>query len=419
MQVSRGTARSLPSATWPLGTSSPAGNIEFLTAACIIAIVLAMVVPPSLLNDFISYSRSGGSVLEKFHAYTYVILLSFFLALGTQHADRAQYVYITIFTLILIIYLAIRRRLGFAATVFDIYLSPLLLAYILGKIPNRNLEQIAKCFIAVVTAGALIILLEFTFKFSILKATYSYGFFRPSAFFGHPLTSGIVLCCGMMCAQRFVSKSSTWRFSQFAMMMGIACSGVRGPLAVATVLMFSYIGSSLVRRESSSVLRGTDIGFLMLLPVIFVAAQSAGLFDRIAFAGFIDASAQSRYVIFDSLSLLSREQLMNGIESSVGEAIASFVNESGYIESAFIIAVFAAGLPVAVCLMIIAIILYGRYVTLDFGYALVFALTALGTISLGVKNGAPIALVLTGCLITRLSSRASNGRVERKMAGAS
>ena len=397
----------------PIGLQVPIG----LTSALLV--LFTCTVSALLLNQFMPYSQPGGSFFAKFHPASYVAVLLLLLVLADRDRARPYDRYLLIvFGLFLVIvgWLALRDKGGLAATIIDIHLVPTILILAMSRLTDRQMRSIVSLFIALAAANAIIIIIEYANQATLLPVTQSGRFFRPSALLGHPIMAGTVLYSAMFLVSLGFTSATSRRPLLLLLLLGVAFCGVRGPLAVATIILVVYLVRSLAANRSTLAF-AFDLALLLLLAVGTLFAAATGAFDRVLEIGIWDESASSRLEIFEALRFLSPYQLWNGVDGyDVGALLAAQTTGSQLIENAFIIVVLQAGLPLAIIATAALVMLHARAMLVSPVFALIVLVVAFTTIGFGVKSPAAAAVAFAGYVAWRRSREAAT-RVAKTASG--
>ena len=104
-----------------------------------VGVLLSFTVTPPLLNEYVNYTIPGGNAAGKVHPATYIAVLLFMLVVldGITRAplDRRLRNWIGIFGTHTL-YLLLRGKAAYAATIVDIYLTPAILLLGLTRLEN-------------------------------------------------------------------------------------------------------------------------------------------------------------------------------------------------------------------------------------------------------------------------------------------
>jgi hypothetical protein len=379
-------------------------------------ILLTFTLSAPLLNLFMPYSVTGGNFFAKFHPASW--LAPFLLLLVWQ--DYAAGWRVPIGHLAwgigllgaLIGLLAVRGKGALAATFIDIYLVPGILMLALSRLPTARVRTLLRLFIAIVAFNVMIVMLEFAARRALLPREAYERFFRPAGMFAHPIMAGTLFYCAMFLTSRGVVTTWLARPLMLLFLLGAALCRVRGPLAMAVLILVAQIIHPAVgRRHMSEYV--LDLGLVLLLPFVILAVFFSGAFDRVLELGLWEQSAQSRFSIFDTIHVLNHRQFWNGVGGyDVGEFLATQLTGGQLIEDAFVSFVLQAGFPVAVAMTIILFILHIRAMSRSLIFVAMMVLIGTTTLGFGAKNMIPAAIALSGYWIQRRSAE-QRGRIAR------
>jgi len=375
---------------------------------CGLTILLTFTLSAPLLNLFMPYSVAGGNFFEKFHPASWLAPVLLLLVLQDYAAGwRVPIGYLTWgfgLLCVLIGLLAVRGKGALAATFIDIYLVPAILLLALSRLSTARVRTLLRLFIAIVAFNVLIVMLEFAVRQALLPREGYERFFRPAGMFAHPIMAGTLFYCAMFLTSRGVVSAGLTRPLMLLFLLGAALCRVRGPLAMAVlILIVQIIHPAVGRRHMSEYV--LDLGLVLLLPFAILAVFFSGAFDRILSLGFWEQSAQSRFSIFDTIHVLNHRQFWSGVDGyDVGQFLATQLTGGQVIEGAFVSFVFQAGFPVAVAVMVILLILHMRAMSRSLIFVAMMVLVATTTLGFGAKNMIPAAIALSGYWIQRRST---------------
>ena len=372
-----------------------------------VVIILSFTISGPLLNQFVNYTVAGGNTAAKFHPATYCAAVLFLLVLADRRSRRGP-VDRTSFLLFgslsaLMVYLAFRDKGAFAAVVTDIYIVPVILLMALSRLPVSRSAACAALFVWIALFNAVLVLIEFSTRSALLPvvdAVQAEQFFRPAGLSAHPIVAGTLFYCALFLLAQGTVRVGLRRPFMLLLLAATAACGVRGPLAMATLILLINLVSPFSPRKTVADYV-FDIGMVATLPIVGFAAYAFGSFDRILELGIWESSAQSRFLIFDALRLLTESELWSGVSYDVVEALAVESTGGRLVENFFVLAVFAGGLPFGCALAVLMLVFHWRAMRISYVFAIMVAAVALSTLGFGVKNQIPMALALTGYVIWR------------------
>ncbi|MGQ0486732.1 MAG: hypothetical protein ACT4SY_15465 [Hyphomicrobiales bacterium] len=374
---------------------------RFLVCAAIV--IVSGLVSPVLLNTIVSYSTPGGTFLEKFHPATYLAGFSFlvicFGLLGTDALQRSEKLILASFVG-LAAYPALAGKFAYAAVVVDIFVAPLLFVLIARRLSERRLISLFNLFVMVASINMPIVLGEFIAKQGILPLEQESLFFRPAGLFGHPIASGIASCIAML-GSRYTMKSVAGRHLVMLILLAeVALCGVRAALLVASVIFLTDLAFPWKSRRNAATYL-FDAGIVALLAAVFAYFARLGVFHRIAYHGWWDESAASRFQIFNMFDFMTEDEFWFGTTRERALYYANELNNSR-IESSFVVATYQCGIVFAVGLFVALLIYFRKPLLGSFLFATLLLAVSLTTLYFGVKNTVTLPLFLLAEIIVRV-----------------
>ena len=197
-----------------------------------------------LLDSWYPYSAEGGQPYYKIHpgsllAFLAVAILAFVKGVPTLLRDlwqtqRATVIYMASVVLVSAVSTLFHGVSG-AAYLIDTFLAAGCYPILLGFIDAGQALRIATLVLAVVGVNSGLAIAEYAGGFHLLPQPYSYGFFRASALFGHPLTNGLLTATSM-----FAALAVPWGVQSKAgymamLLLSLFAFGARGALLVSAV----------------------------------------------------------------------------------------------------------------------------------------------------------------------------------------
>ncbi len=381
-------------------------TVSIYWLSCLV-VLLTFTLNPATLEPFMHYSVSGGNFFEKFHPASYVsvlLLVMTFLGRGDKpvELDRHTLIFLGLF-LCLMIFLAIKGVGASASAIFDVLVAPAMLALALHRLDVEKVQKICQLFVWIAFANALFVMIDYvreSYTLPVVKFALHEEFFRPAGFAGHPTQAAMMSQFALFFVLLGVARGNLRRLLSLFFLFAVALCKVRTPFAIAGILVFVNLLYPFVPRANRWD-RIVDIGMVMIVPAVVAIAYLSGAFDRFLALGVWDQSTQSRFSIYDTLSYLSEEQFLNGISGDVGNFLTLKATNGEYVESSFIIAVFAGGFPFACALAATIGGFYWPLMKKDIlfaGLTIVIVTTGNGFI---VKNMEPAALLLLSQYLLR------------------
>lgn len=339
--------------------SAPAGLAQRLSDACLqLSTLLFLAVSPLMLANFgLHYAGAGGSFLEKIHPCTWVAMM----ALGFKALSRPRPLTILqdffdsyAVGLYMIAWLALLMSTIFIqkqpfTPAIDTFLLPPMLFVLASDLGERQRLTICRIFHVMMTANALLGLIEFKtgFRLTPSELVSEAGptvAWRASAFLGHPL--GNAMFTGSYALALAVSKRSglpdilkmpiillqlggLFSFGgRAALVVTIALLGLVACLRLLEILL----GARFSRAAAGAVL----IVFPILLGGLVLVAQ-AGFFDQML-SRFSDdnGSAAARVAMLELFRYIGFADLMLGPDPTYLTALQYQLNIEVGIESFWI-----------------------------------------------------------------------------------
>lgn len=377
------------------------GNEGYAAVLAIVALIFLLGAP--ILNLIMPYSLAGGNFLMKFHPASWIALLLFAHLLQFPAANSLEAHYrkaVFLFSLVCAL-LALQGKGALMSSLLDVQITTAIVLATLSRLPFERARTALALFVGIAAFNVLLVAFEFVFRTPVLPRESVELFFRPAGLFGHPITAGILFCCAMLLLTRGTVGTFARRPLMLAFLGGTALCGVRGPLAIATMIFIvNVIRPPLPRRSAIDYL--LDFGVLFAVPIIVTIAYSIGAFDRILSLGVWEESSQSRFFIFDALDWLRSDEFWWGMESyDRMEELTKSATGGRYIENSFVLITFAAGLPMAILASLSLFFLHAPALRRSLLFALMFALALLATIAFSTKGSSSAGVALAGYWIWR------------------
>ena len=384
-----------------VGNPGAGGPKEAIFLLCALVVILTFAFSAGTLDLFVHYNIAGGGFLEKFHPASYVaaVLLAVLIASPTTvrpPVDTTIVKFLYLFSL-LAAYLALRGIGAFAATIIDIYIAPLVLLLGLSQLDMSKVQRICALFVFIAVANGVVVLVDYvrgtnTIPFAALIAE---RFYRPPGLAGHPTAAAWMGVYAMFLVMAGGIRAAIRRPLILFFLVTIVVCKVRIAMFSACVLVIWNLIRPISPRASTYDY-ALDLGMVLLIPAAIVGAYLSGAFDRLFEVGLWDESAQTRFIVYDSLKYFTAHQLLYGISSDYGDVILQQMIGIQYNESSFVLAVFWTGVPFTCVLMVSVVACFWRFMMASVLFFLLFIVIAVGGHDLSVKNMAPAALALLG-----------------------
>jgi hypothetical protein len=381
-------------------TSAPTPLLPIIYAAVIF--LIATLTSP-LLNIYMQYTLAGGSLFEKFHPATYVVVSSFILSSilsSKRHreatSDDFSLVYLSLFFLLAVWALVIGNA-GYFAVLVDIFVAPMMFVIMIQRLNEKTVEALFNFFVALIVLHTLIVVVEFTRRIAILPYNQSYAFFRPAGLLGHPIAAGAMCAIAMIGSRYTVHSFVVRRLVLLALMAQIAMCGVRAALAIGVLVFVLDIVRPYGHKRTIFNLSFDYVTALIATIGVVILVQ-VGVFDRVLAVGFWDDSADSRFEIFQILDFMSEDEFWFGTTYERGLYYAS-VLDNKRIESSFVIAIYQCGIAFAVSLFTVIVLSFFNTIRRSLLFGFLLAFLTFTTIFFGVKNTTTYGLFFLSSII--------------------
>ena len=346
-----------------------------------------------------NYTLPGGGILQKFHPATYLVAGVFIWMSShkfpTYRENERNYNFA--FIIILLVFYAISiGNFGYTSIMIDIFLAPAVFSIILQRLNQQNQAYLLKVFIFITCINTIVVAIELAGQRSFLDYEQEFSYFRPAGIFGHPIATGAICCIAMISCRHVVTNTITKRTILAILLFQVSMCGVRGALAVATIVFLSDIIAPQKRT-----MRVVAYDMLVLLAVLFTVLifESLGVFDRILARGVWDDSAASRFDIFNIFSIMSDNEFWLGTSPERILMYAQSLNQSR-IENSFVVGVYQCGFISSIVLFA-AIFLYFLKPSLkSSNFLILLVFIVFGTLYFGVKSPVNYPLLLLGQIIS-------------------
>jgi hypothetical protein len=379
-----------------------------------------------LLDSWYPYSAEGGHPYYKIHpgsllAFSGLALLAFVKGVPTLLRDlwRTQRPAVIFAASVVLVSLVstLFHGISGAAYLVDTFLAAGCYSLLLPYVDAERLHRIATTLLAVVGANSVVAIAEYVGGFHLLPQPYSYGFFRASALFGHPLANGLLTAVCM-----FAALAMPWRGQVKAgyialLLLSLFAFGARGALLVSaialaiTILAYPHVtrtgrrnrivmlplaiaGVALVAVAISGVLFGTEFGYT-------IASRMTA-----------DESTGARLASMEVVSRFSTGELMWGIDAPT---LGYLLDLAGVpiVENFWVAMTLRLGVPMLVVLAGATTVLLAPYVRRSSFYLqltlVVFFVVASTNNSLAAKSCALAVLVVLLAAIGRVPPRSGEG----------
>lgn len=385
----------------------------FLAGALTLAIVIRILVGQNLLNQYVGYTIGTGFVGGRFHPATYLIALTLFAYLagfiqfGFRIGGRgARQLTAITFAMLAVVVALINGGLNAAATITDVVIAPLIMAFLLAQLSERQRTTLFGAIIVLVVFNLVPVAIEKYTGDALLPRDKTETFFRPQGYLDHPLVAGVSAFCAMWGILRLGRRPYTDLVLSALLLLQILLLSVRLPLLVGMFLFLLQI-CKLGRRSSSG---KVTAGFLLVIvpPALLFVAVAMGWLDRFLELGLYDEkSAASRLVAFDLLGSLSSREIWRGVSNDEVIVLMNRYDLTA-IENSFVSYILIGGWIVALLVHISIFISVYQALRRDIVFAILAIAILFGTIIMSIKTAAlMIFLLLSAIAVERWNGQRS------------
>lgn len=378
-------------------------------------VVLRILIGQSLLNQYVGYTSGTGSVAGRFHPATYLLALIFvFYFTNARRFPVAvrrygwRYLVAALLGAIAVLVALMNGGLNAAATVADVVVASAMAAYLTTLLDERDRTLLFRVILLSVALNLIAVVLERGMGRTIFPSNFRELYFRPRGFFDHPLVAGTTVCCTMWGVLRLGKRPAIDLAWSAALFMQVLLLGVRLPLVVATMLFMIQILKLGRRSNTGKVAAATLI--TIVPPAMFAIALWLGFLDRFIALGLVDdESAGSRFIAFDILSSLSKDELWHGVSNDDMFILLAKFNIIA-IENSAVAYTIMAGIGVSILVHVAIVVAIFPALRRDIVFiGLTLAIFA-GTIVFSAKTSAFMIYLLITTLVIEHMSRGRHGR---------
>ena len=398
----------------------------------LVSITLRLVLSNWFLDSFYPYTDEGGAFFQKIHPATYLVLLLFPTVVLLRspvrffaEQRRLEFGLLQFFVAIVLIILISLFRFGTsgAAYLVDTFLAAALYGMLALYLDPPQRIRLASVIILIVGANAIIALSEFGLGYHLFEPEKTFGFFRASALFGHPLANALITASVAL----IVLKLHWWpsiKFLTIALLFfSLLAFGARA--ATATLLL----GVSAFLAVGAFVSEGPLKNRYLMIPVAysFLAALVASsiyvvfateLGSSISERLFIDNSVEHRYHAASLIQNFSMREIFFGFGPDVMYYALDRNPDIQSLENFWVVLLLSLGIPVFLLFgmsffyLMYFIVRKGNWI--DGLIVLMFLFLASTNNSLSSKNAAlAVVLLLILCLQDVGGDSNSSGRQVR------
>ena len=290
-----------------------------------VLLLLRIFVPASLLDEFVNYDRSGGTIFEKFHPAALALSLVFALVCAASvwsprirdpRVIKPSIWLIAGCVLTGAIQLYFGRTSGLAYLADSLMIGPLVALFMLA-LTDRERTNIGILIIAALVANDIVLILEYLTSSRLLPYAQAEPFFRPTALLNHPLANGLVNATAVVFV---LALPLPIRMRLFLMLMFVGACFVSGArFATISSVIAAALGIWLLLHEDRRRLRISwhvvalvFIQLAIVLGVVVYVLFELGFAKRMFLLGFHDTSTQSRFTAFYILEVFPLRDLLVG-----------------------------------------------------------------------------------------------------------
>jgi len=338
-----------------------------LRALSFAGITLFFLISPELLEQWgIRYGDTGGSVLEKVHPGTWLVLTALVLmGLGRGNPIRilddfirSRAVAMYLFAWVILVGFTIRIQNTPFTPLIDTFLLPALLYVLIGNMKVLDKKRAAIIVHILLNANALLALYEYSSGYrqtTSVGGVVAEGDWRATALLGHPLANALITGCYVLIIAVGGGRELPKLLRPLVMgvqLLAMVAFGGRSALVITLLLLGCFGLKALVRILIGGRVDILQIGLLfMAVPIVMVAfahAADVGFFDQLL-QRFVDdnGSADSRIIMLRLFSHIPWEALIFGPDP---ELIGNLQNAEGIavgIESFWIAFILMNGLAIS------------------------------------------------------------------------
>jgi hypothetical protein len=293
----------------------------------LVAILMRIFIPASLLDEFVSYDSPGGAIYEKFHPGAIAIAGLFALMLVSVswlprirpgNIVRSSHLLIAGCVVTGAIQLFFGRGSGLAFLADSVAVAPLVVLFML-TLTARERMIIGLFIVACLVANDLLLFFEYATSSRLLPYKESEPFFRPTALLNHPLLNGLFNAT----AVPFVLTTPLSARTRYLLMLTFvgACFVAGARFATIASVIAAIAGTWFLMHDQTSRFKisfKTAMFRFVQIAVVLIACVYAffafGLAQRMQVLGFHDASTQARVSAFYILAIFPVRDLLIGAD---------------------------------------------------------------------------------------------------------
>lgn len=377
----------------------------FILISLLISVVLRLCLSNGLLNRFYPYSYPGGSFYYKIHPGSVVILFTFLVVFFLRDPvvfvkeQRDHQFSVFQFAVVIVLIAAVsvfRYGFGGMAYLIDSFASAIICAMLMAYISKNQKNTLVTTVFFVAVINSIIALIEFFMKFNLIGTEFTFGFFRSTALFGHPLANALITVIVAMGGLKMNWSFSVKTIFISLMVLSIFAFGARGSMAslltgiVVALGLSAFFNKKTTFRGRIGNILALYTGGLTLILVVYILIFHTAIGETIATRLMMDRSIEARLNSVSILGHISTSDMISGFSPQRFESKIDKLGVVEIVENFWVILLLRLGLPLFVVF------------TASFFY-LIWGLTKEGT-----WNDAIIALVFLAAASTNNSLYSKN-----------
>jgi len=357
------------------GTAIPDGALSHaavrvpgLDTMLMVAVVLACLVGAPLLEMVgVSYVRPGGSLVEKLHPSTYLIIAALIrlligkgdvVAFVVRSWPERKIEFLFLATLCAVAILGVLRHgTGGLAYLIDAFITPVLLAILLGEVSANTRARLFRTALLLLTLNSAVGIIEATTHKSLIGFLQWAGEeFRASAFRGHPLENALATVPVVIVSFSLVASGRGYLPTLILGCLALLAFGGRAAAVFVALAIGALILIDTGRRLANRTLSVNRLVFYLIIVLagpaaIAVVLATTGLGERIVSHFFLDTSAQVRIESLAIFRYISNSQLWYGVDNDAMANLMQSLTHIGVIENFWIALIVNLGIYSVVILL--------------------------------------------------------------------
>jgi hypothetical protein len=361
---------------------------DWFWALVVCSILLRLLISPGLLNLFENYSLKAGSVLEKFHPGTYLLIFSIVFAAVARpqqlKIDRTM-AWAGGVLLVGTAIALVNARLNIAATTVDTLVVSMILGNFVIFAEPRRRERLCRLLGGILCLHGGLIFGEFIAKQTLVpNIRVDEIFFRPQGLLDHPLTAGYASLAAIAWLVQSSLTPAARMFGAVTLLIQIALCGVRLPLILGVAIVLQHVFFS--RQIVTHGLMIARVAIILVFPFVLYGLYSVGALDRMVNMGIgTDESSISRLESLRILDFMQGSVFWTGLSNDDIDAYLEIM-KLPILENSFAAYAISAGLVATACFCVYIVLLAFRVVPRTFPFMIVFVGALAGSISFSTKT---------------------------------